>query len=209
MKIFFFGDSITARGDTEPHGFIKNIRKEVKNKSDETVSIISKGIPANKVTNLEKRLQKDVISEKPDRVIILIGINDVWHTVCGGQVSLPLFSSTYNKIIDTLKENGIEVFVCTPTVIGEAQQGENICDTLLKEYTDEIRFIAHQHQIHLIDIHQAFLDYYSIHGYISKNSTVHSRTALYYGKLTHDGVHLNSFGNKVLSNNLINCCCPH
>ena len=205
MKIIFFGDSITARGDTESHGFIKNIRKEVKKSS----IIVSKGIGGNKVTDLEKRLQKDVTAEKPDRVIILIGINDVWHTVCGGQVPLPLFSSTYNKIIETLKENGIEVFVCTPTVIGEAHQGENKCDTLLKEYVEKIRFIAHQHQIHLIDIHQAFLDYYSIHGYINKDSTVHNRTKLYYGKLTHDGVHLNSLGNEVLSNNLINCCCPH
>jgi len=43
------------------------------------IKVINKGISGNKITDLQGRLQKDVLDLKPNIVFIYIGINDVWH----------------------------------------------------------------------------------------------------------------------------------
>ncbi len=44
------------------------------------IKVIGAGISGNKVPNLEDRLDRDVLSHKPNVVVIYIGINDVWHS---------------------------------------------------------------------------------------------------------------------------------
>jgi len=43
------------------------------------VEVIGAGISGNKVPDLQRRLERDVLKKKPTVVFIYIGINDVWH----------------------------------------------------------------------------------------------------------------------------------
>jgi len=76
-KIVFFGDSITAGGGG-PDGYLTVIKKVLDEKhKDLGIEIINAGISGHKVPNLQHRLGRDVLSRKPNIVVIYIGINDV------------------------------------------------------------------------------------------------------------------------------------
>src|SRR6187402_3139979 len=78
-RIVFLGDSIT-QGGAGPNGYVTLIRKALTDKHpDLGVEVIGAGISGNKVPDLQKRLDRDVLAKKPTLVVIYIGINDVWH----------------------------------------------------------------------------------------------------------------------------------
>ena len=78
-RIVFLGDSITAAG-VGPKGFVTLIKNALAEKhKDLGVKVIGAGVSGNKVPDIQKRLEKDVLSKKPTIVVIYIGINDVWH----------------------------------------------------------------------------------------------------------------------------------
>src|SRR5262245_9331454 len=78
-RIVFLGDSIT-QGALGKAGYITIIKHHVNEKhADLGVEIFGAGISGNKVPDLQKRLERDVLSKKPTLVFIYIGINDVWH----------------------------------------------------------------------------------------------------------------------------------
>ncbi len=74
-RIIFFGDSITELG-LQPEGYITLIKNQLMKKWP-SVEIIGAGIGGNKVTDLQMRVDRDVIAKKPDIVFVYIGINDV------------------------------------------------------------------------------------------------------------------------------------
>src|SRR6476469_8731164 len=79
-RIVFLGDSITA-GGVGPKGYVTLIKKQLAEKHpDLGIEVIGAGISGNRVPDLQKRLDKDVIAKKPTLVVIYIGINDVWHS---------------------------------------------------------------------------------------------------------------------------------
>ena len=81
--IAFFGDSITQAG-AKPGGYCRLIGEAIVQKRPELgVEIVYAGISGNKVPDLEKRLDRDVLSKSPTVVFIYIGINDVWHSTRG------------------------------------------------------------------------------------------------------------------------------
>ena len=82
-RIAFLGDSITQAG-AGPNGYARLIDEAIaKGKPDLGVKVIYAGISGNRVPDLQKRLDRDVLSKKPTVVFIYIGINDVWHSQHG------------------------------------------------------------------------------------------------------------------------------
>lgn len=78
-RIVFLGDSIT-QGGAGPNGYVTMIRQALEKKhADLKIEVIGAGISGNKVPDLQRRVDKDVIAKKPTIVFIYIGINDVWH----------------------------------------------------------------------------------------------------------------------------------
>src|SRR5690349_23688471 len=74
-RIVFLGDSITQQG-AGPKGYVTLIRKELEEKHpDLNAEVIGAGISGNKVPDLQRRLDKDVLQKKPTVVVIYIGIN--------------------------------------------------------------------------------------------------------------------------------------
>ena len=118
-KVVFLGDSITQNAvinSNEFKGFITLMREEV----DSKIDLIGKGIGGDKVSDLLTRYRDDVINLNPDKVFVYIGINDVWHKYdYGTGTDIDLYENGLRQIIYDMKDNGIEVILCTPTVIGE------------------------------------------------------------------------------------------
>ena len=78
-RIIFLGDSITQAG-AGPKGYVTLIREALREKhKDLNLDVLGAGISGNKVPDLQRRVDRDVIARKPTVVVIYIGINDVWH----------------------------------------------------------------------------------------------------------------------------------
>ena len=204
-KVVFLGDSITQNAVINSEkfkGFISLLGENV----DQNTELIGKGIGGDKVSDLLTRYRDDVIKLNPDMVFIYIGINDVWHKYdYGTGTDIDLYENGLRQIITDLKENGVEVILCTPTVIGE-NKGEftlvnqfkdietmEIMNNDLDDYSDIIRKLSREFDTKLLDLRKIFMQY------ISENNPENKSK----GVLTTDGVHLNNLGSKLIANEMI------
>ena len=107
-RVLFQGDSITdmARGRTaDPnhilgHSYVFLIAaKQGAAYPEQAVTFINRGVGGNEVGNLATRWDADAIDLKPDVLSILIGVNDVGHSLRKNE---PVSIETYEKIYDEL-----------------------------------------------------------------------------------------------------------
>jgi len=125
-KVIFFGDSITQAG-INPGGYITK-RKEMLEKQGikDKYQLNGAGSGGNKVYDLFLRMEDDVLSQKPEGVVIYIGVNDVWHKASWGTgTDADKFGNFYTAIIKKLQSQGIKVICCTPAAIGERIDNSN------------------------------------------------------------------------------------
>ena len=204
-KVIFLGDSITQNAvinSEEFRGFISLLGENL----DQNTELIGKGIGGDKVSDLLTRYRDDVIKLNPDMVFIYIGINDVWHKYdYGTGTDIDLYENGLRQIIYDIKDNGIEVILCTPTVIGENKgdftlvnqfkdiETMEIMNNDLDDYSDVIRKLSREFDTKLLDLRKIFMQY------ISENNPENKSK----GILTTDGVHLNNFGSKLIANEMI------
>ena len=205
-QVVFLGDSITQNAVTnseEFKGFITLIQNEV----DENIKLIGKGISGDKVSDLLARYKEDVIKLNPDIVFIYIGINDVWHKYDYGTGSdIDLYEKGLRTIIGDIQNQGAQVILCTPTVIGEnsgefrlGNQFKDVetmdkMDQDLDDFSDIIRNLSLEFNTELVDLRKVFKNY------ISENNPENKAK----GILTTDGVHLNNEGSKLIAENMLN-----
>ncbi len=187
--IAFFGDSITQAG-ARPGGYCKLIGEALaKEKPELGVEIVYAGISGNKVPDLERRLERDLLSKKPTVVFIYIGINDVWHSTRGKGTPKFQFKTGLRRLITKISESGASVVLCTPSVIGEKNEGANPLDEMLEEYSAISRAVASESGVTLCDLRKSFVDHLTVNNPENKSS----------GVLTRDGVHLNIDGNRFVA----------
>lgn len=190
-RIVFLGDSITA-GGVSPKGYVTLIKKELTEKhKDLGIEVIGAGISGNKVPDLQRRLEKDVLARKPTLVVIYIGINDVWHGEKDPSrgTSPEKFEGGLKEIIGKIHDAGARVILCTPSVIGEKTAKGNNLDEKLDEYSEISRKVARDTKVQLCDLRQAFLNHLKTNNPDNKAS----------GILTGDRVHLNEAGNRFVA----------
>lgn len=191
-RIVFFGDSITQAG-VKPQGYVTVLTEAIKAAHpDLGIETFGAGVSGNKVPNLQARLENDVIAKKPTLVFIYIGINDVWHwkmdkegKLLGGGTTKEIFESGLKDIIAKINAAGARVILCTPSVIGEKNDGSNERDAMLEEYSVISRKVATDTGSQLVDLRKAFIDHLK----------ANNPDNLPKGILTGDGVHLNPAGN--------------
>ena len=85
--VVFLGDSITEQG-AAPGGYVSMIRDSLSARYP-GIRVIGAGISGNKVPDLQRRLERDVLSKRPTLVVVYIGINDVWHSILPGHSGTP------------------------------------------------------------------------------------------------------------------------
>lgn len=88
MKFVFAGDSLTDMGrkreydDSFPfalgNGYVF-FAADLLYEDDTNNKVINRGISGDKITDLNDRFDKDIVSQNADVVTILIGVNDIWH----------------------------------------------------------------------------------------------------------------------------------
>ena len=187
--IAFFGDSITQAG-AKPGGYCKLIGEALaKRKPDLNVDVVYAGIGGNKVPDLEKRVELDVLSKSPTVVFIYIGINDVWHSKRGKGTPKFQYENGLRRLVNKISESKAKVVLCTPSTIGEKHDGTNPLDEMLDEYAQISRKVASETGATLCDLRKSFLKHLQ-----SENSENRSS-----GILTRDGVHLNIDGNRFVA----------
>lgn len=189
-RVVFFGDSITQQG-AQPGGYIVKM-KEALEKAGRSgdFDLIGAGIGGNKVYDLYLRMDDDVLAQKPDVVVIFIGVNDVWHKSSSGTgTDADKFEKFYAAILNKLLDKHIRVILCTPAVIGEKTDFTNMQDGDLNAYSQIIRNLAQKFKCGLVDLREIF------HNYELKNNPGNKES----GILTRDRVHLNDAGNQLVA----------
>jgi lysophospholipase L1-like esterase len=192
-RIVFLGDSITQAG-VGPKGYVTLIKNTLAERhKDLGIEVIGAGISGNKVPDLQRRLDKDVIAKKPTLVVIYIGINDVWHSEMNPPRGTPRdkYEEGLKEIIGKIKDAGARVVLCTPTVIGEKKS--NKLDAQLDEYADVSRKVAKDTRVTLCDLRKTFREYLEKHNADDKEK----------GVLTSDRVHLNDAGNQLVADTIL------
>jgi lysophospholipase L1-like esterase len=194
-RIVFLGDSITE-GGVRPKGYVTLIKRALGDKhKDLEIEVIGAGVSGNKVPDLQRRLEKDVLARKPTLVVIYIGINDVWHgeNDPAKGTSKEDFEAGLKEVIGKITASGARVVLCTPSVIGEKKDGANKLDRKLDEYADVSRKVAKDLKVPVCDLRKAFQAYLQEHNPDNKEA----------GILTSDRVHLNDAGNKFVAETIL------
>ncbi len=195
-RVVFLGDSITQGGDGHDKGYVRLIRKTLTEKhADLQIEVIGAGISGNKVPDLQRRLEKDVLAKKPTIVVIYIGINDVWHGEKDPAKGTPpeAFASGLKVVVGRCTAAGATVVICTPTMIGEKKDGANALDQKLDQYSELSRNLAKELKLPLCDLRKAFVDHLKDHNPDNAEK----------GILTSDRVHLNDAGNKFVAETML------
>lgn len=186
QKIAFMGDSITQAG-AGPNGYVTLVIRGLEAAGVKTTAI-PVGISGHKSNQMLARLERDVLSKKPDWMTLSCGVNDVWHGARG--VPLDQYKVNIAKIVAKCQDAGIKVMILTSTMIGEDQSNAN--NQKLKGYNDFLRTLAKEKQCLLADLNAEM------------QAAIAASEDKKNGKLlTSDGVHMNPDGNKMMATGVL------
>jgi lysophospholipase L1-like esterase len=185
-KIGFLGDSITQGGWSNAQGYVKLVVSGLE-ANGVKVEPIPAGISGNKSNQMLERVDRDVLSKKPNWMTLSCGVNDVWHGVKG--VPLDEYAQNIRAIVDKASAAGAKVVLLTSTPIGENPNfGVNLAGGI---YNETLRKIAAEKKLPVADLASAFWAELKTKGVPGKNV------------LTTDGVHMNPEGNKIMARGVL------
>ena len=129
------------------------------------VRVLNTGIGGNRVTDLAKRLQEDVLVHEPDWVSIMIGINDVWRQFdkdldLAHQVLIDEFENTLNELVCRTLPTVDGMVLMTPYFIEVNPQDP--MRAMMDEYSAAVKRVAEANGTIFVDI-QAEFDAYLAH----------------------------------------------
>ena len=197
MKILFYGDSITDMGrsrDTDGNafgygvGYVNGVVSTLKFENPEKYEFINRGISGNRVVDLYARIKADVWNHEPDVVSILIGVNDVWHEIFGGNgVEIDRFERVYRMLIEDTKKRlpNVKFILCEPFVLlGSAteEKYQEFCE--VKKYAAVVKKLAEEYGAAFVALQAKFDEAAEKHG------PVH---------YLYDGVHPDLAGGKLIA----------
>lgn len=184
-KIAFLGDSITAYGVATPAGYVKLVMSGLE-ANGVKADFIGAGISGNMSNNMLARVDRDVISKKPQWMTLSCGVNDVWHGERG--VPLDAYKTNITAIVDKATAAGIKVVLLTSTMINEDQPNAN--NQKLVAYNDFLKSLAAEKKLPIADLNAAMQAQIA--------GTPHTGLLL-----TVDGVHMNPFGNVMMATGVL------
>ncbi len=198
-KIAFLGDSITSGGWGNPAGYVRLVIAGLEANGIKAEPVPA-GISGHKSDQMLARLDKDVLSKKPQWMTLSCGVNDVWHGPRGVPLDDAMAKSgtyddkvasrgTYKKnitaIIDQATAAGVKPVMLTATVIQEDLASKQ--NGLLEPYNDFLRELAKDKKLPMADLFAIF----------SERLKAENRPGVKV--LTSDGVHMNTEGNKLMA----------
>jgi lysophospholipase L1-like esterase len=202
-RIAFFGDSITMQG-----GFIDRIQRALEKRAadakQEPNKLFRHGLNGGRVPTvlvgespwgkLGGSMSELVTDEQPGLIIIYLGVNDVWHGEKGTKPQA--YEEGLKAMVEIGKKGGAKVVLCTPSIIGEELEGNQL-NQKLGEYAEIVRRVSREQEATLCDLHAAFL---------AELGRVNQKNEQ-QGNLTYDGVHMNDAGNQLIAEKLAEAIC--
>ena len=198
-KIAFMGDSITQAGWGNPTGYVKLVISGLA-ANGISAEPVPAGISGHKSNQMLERLDRDVLSKKPQWMTLSCGVNDVWHGANGvplddaatgvnpskdGEPAKGTYKANIAAILDKSAAAGVKVVVLTATVIHEALG--NAENARLAPYNDFLRAAAKERKLPLADLNAIFQE--RIKAANKPDEKV----------LTADGVHMNPAGDRLMA----------
>jgi lysophospholipase L1-like esterase len=181
-KIAFMGDSITQAG-AKPNGYVRLVISGLEAAGVKTEAIPA-GISGHKSNQMLARLEKDVLSKKPDWMTLSCGVNDVWHGARG--LLIDDYKKNITEIVDKCLAADIKVMILTSTMIKEDAAGD--LNQKLKPYNDFLIELAKEKKCLIADLNA------------DMQAVINASEDKKGGKLlTSDGVHMNPEGNKMMA----------
>ena len=186
-KVAFLGDSITQQGQGSAGGYVQLVGSGFA-ANGVKVEIIGAGISGHKSNDMLARLEKDVLSKKPQWMTLSCGVNDVWHGAKG--VPLEDYKKNITEIVNRVQAAGVKVVILTSTMIKEdAANDEN---KKLTAYNDFLRTLAVEKKCLFADLNGEMQT--------SIAESVKAGLKPTNGNyLTGDGVHMNPAGNQMMA----------
>jgi len=144
------------------------------------VNIIVTAIGGENSVKGAERFERDVLIHKPDLILIDYSLND-------RGVGLEKAYIAWNQMIKQAKDRGVKVILLTPS----PDQNVNYADpeNELRKHTDQVRKLASENQVGLVDSYQAFEFLYPDEEQLSK----------YMSQVNHP----NELGHELIANELI------
>lgn len=207
-KIAFLGDSITAGGQRK-NGYVDLVMRALNQEGLEVTSV-GAGKSGHRSNDMLARLDNDVISQKPQWMLLSCGVNDVWHfklrlgkrTFTG--VPLDDYKKNITAIIDKAQAAGIKVMILTATMIGEDPERE--LNKNLIPYNAFLREIAKEKKCLLADLSKDMQEA------LKEIPDVKGKTVMFgepqnagmiKNKLTTDGCHPNAQGHIMMAKGVL------
>lgn len=161
----FIGDSITDCNrrdcpDGVGDGYVRNIRDWLYAlDAGNAPQVVNTGISGNRIPDLQKRWDADVLAHQPQLVSIKIGINDVWHNLPPNNrgTDIDAFREGYADILTRLRKAFPEVtlVLCEPSVIWPPAPAQG--NELLQPYIAAVRELATEFKASaVVPLHSAF-----------------------------------------------------
>lgn len=168
QTVVFIGDSITDCGRRDQHspfgnGYVKiAIELITARYPDRDLRFFNEGISGNTVRHLRDRWEQDVLSHRPDWVMVKIGINDLHRTLdqTPEAVSPDTYEQLYRDCLNrTRHETEARLVLLDPFYISsEPEPGTREAEVLsrLSPYLNAVSRLAHEFNALHVHTHQAF-----------------------------------------------------
>ena len=165
--------------------------------------VFNAGFPGDTTLELLKRFQRDVVSQQPDLVVLLIGSNDMLYP--GHMLSIESYRRNLNTLLDRIAYVGSDAMLMTAPRFVTRLLLETYPATLEHKYPPEerlimlnnvIRDVAAERGIELVDLYKLIDPADESAGSLLLNEANSNRR---------DGMHFNAQGNQVVAENVCKC----
>jgi len=164
--------------------------------------VLNKGIAGNNTQNLLARLDNDVIAEKPDLVILMVGTNDMVNS--RKMIAYDQLEQNYQQILQKLRANHITVVTMSPPAVDtgylflrhDPQSYAEDPNAKIDSLNKLVKKLSKVNESHFIDLHAVF----KAAG--SPNRTVGSLTVNEANMGLADGIHPTSAGYELIANTI-------
>jgi lysophospholipase L1-like esterase len=181
VKIVCFGDSITGvyyhSGGRRAWCDLLGLALE-RGYPGTRVEMINAGVSGNTTVAALKRMEKDVLGQNPQLVVVMFGMNDV------AGISPEAFQTNLTEIVQRARGKGAEVVLMTPNSVGPDDARRP--PWRVAQYAEIVRRVGREMDVPVADTHRAF----------EAIRTVDPRA---WTRLMSDPIHPNLRGHRVLA----------
>ncbi|RPH51022.1 MAG: hypothetical protein EHM91_01500 [Planctomycetota bacterium] len=136
-RLVFLGDSIT-----DGHTLPLLVRQAL---GDRSPVCINAGVAGDTAAGMRKRLERDVLSRRPTRVALSVGINDILRKVPPSE-----YEADVTAISERLKREAVPMLILTPTILGPKHAEP---EKRLAEYLSILRRLASKEGYPVAEVH--------------------------------------------------------